>query len=287
MTGRPRRSALYIPGSNAKALAKAATLACDVVIVDLEDAVAPEAKAAARDAAAAAIAGGFGDREVVIRVNGLGTSWGEADLAAAAAMSVDAVLVPKVCSAADIAAYDRALGGTKPIWTMVETARAMFRLEEIASAPRVEGLVMGTNDLAKELRARPGVSRAGFVGFLSQTVAAARAFGITALDGVCNEFTDLDLFAAECSHGAALGFDGKTLIHPNQLEPCNRIFSPSDAEIEAAQLVVAAFRLPENEGKGAIKVGGQMVERLHLAQAEDLLAIARAIRDRTPALAGA
>jgi citrate lyase subunit beta/citryl-CoA lyase len=287
MTARPRRSALYIPGSNAKALVKAATLACDVVIIDLEDAVAPEAKASAREQAAAAIAGGFGDREVVLRVNGLATAWGEEDLAAAAAMAVDAVLVPKVCSAEDIAAYDRALGGATPLWTMVETARAMFRLEEIAGAPRVEALVMGTNDLAKELRARPGASRAGFVGFLSQTVAAARAFGITALDGVCNEFTDLDLFAAECAQGAALGFDGKTLIHPNQLEPCNRVFSPSDAEIEAAELVVAAFRLPENEGKGAIKVGGQMVERLHLAQSEDLLAVARAIRDRMPAMAEA
>lgn len=271
-----RRSALYIPASNPKAIAKAATLACDVVILDLEDAVAPEMKDVARAQAVAAAHAGFGAREIVIRVNDLSTPWGDDDLAAAATAPVDAILVPKVSGAADLARYREKACGVL-LWTMVETARAMLRLEEIASSPGLAALVMGTNDLAKELKARPGPRREEFLGFLSMTAAAGRAYGLSIFDGVCNEFTDIEAFTAECVQGAALGFDGKTLIHPNQISPCNAAFSPSSNEIEFARAIVAAFLLPENDGKGAIKVDGQMVERLHLKQAEDLLTLAQAV----------
>ncbi|TPG06365.1 HpcH/HpaI aldolase/citrate lyase family protein [Sphingomonas oligophenolica] len=279
---RPRRSALYMPATNAKAIAKARTLPCDVVILDLEDAVAPAAKHDARAAAVAAVGeGGFGRRELVIRVNALSTAvgvaaWGEEDCRALVAARPDAVLIPKVDDARAVAAY-RALLGDLPIWAMVETARAVLRLDDLAAAPGLAALVVGTNDLAKELRATPGRDRLPFHGFLAQTVAAARAHGLAAIDGVCNAIDDVDGFAAECDQGARFGFDGKTLIHPSQIAPCNGAFSPTAAAIAWARRVVAAFAAPAAADHGVIRVDGAMVERLHWEQAHQTLAIARAI----------
>lgn len=279
MTGlRSRRSALYMPASNAKAVAKARTLDCDVVILDLEDAVAPDMKDAARDAAtAAAREGGFGHRELIIRANALSTPWGEADLAALRDVPVDAVLLPKVDDAATIVACRAIIGDARPVWAMVETARSLFRIEEIAGAEGLAGLVMGTNDIAKELGMKPGADRLPFVGFLANAVAAARAHHRVVLDGVYNAIDDLAGFAAECTQGVAFGFDGKTLIHPAQIEPCNEAFSPDAEEIAWANKVVTAFEAPEAHDQGAIRIEGKMVERLHLEQARRALAIANAV----------
>lgn len=282
MNIRPRRSALYIPATNAKAIAKARTLPCDVVIFDLEDAVAPAAKRNARAAAVAAVGEGrFGGREVVVRVNALSApggvaAWGEEDCRALVVTRPDAVLIPKVDDARGVAAY-RALLGDLPIWAMVETARAVLRLDDLAAAPGLAALVMGTNDLAKELRATPGHDRLPFHGFLAHTVAAARAHGLAAIDGVCNAIDDADGFAAECEQGAAFGFDGKTLIHPSQVAPCNAAFSPTAAAIARARRVVAAFAESDAADQGVIRVDGAMVERLHWEQAQQTLAIARTI----------
>ncbi|MDQ2892282.1 MAG: CoA ester lyase [Pseudomonadota bacterium] len=274
---RPRRSALYMPATNAKAIAKARGLPCDVVILDLEDAVAPAAKVAARAAAIAAVRdGGFGRRELVIRVNALGTPWGEEDCRALVAARPDAVLIPKIDDARGVEAY-RALFGDLTIWAMVETARAVLRLDDLAAAPGLAALVMGTNDLAKELRANPGRDRLPFHGFLAQTVAAARAHGLAAIDGVCNAIDDAGGFAAECDQGARFGFDGKTLIHPSQVAPCNAAFSPTADAIARARRIVAAFAAPDAADQGVIRVDGAMVERLHLEQARQTLAIAAAI----------
>ncbi|WP_288414654.1 CoA ester lyase [uncultured Novosphingobium sp.] len=277
---RPRRSALYLPASNAKAIAKARTLACDVVVLDLEDAVAPDRKDEARDAAVAAVnEGGFGHREIAIRVNGLDTPWGAADLAAIAGSLADAVVVPKVNGPEDIVAYQDALGaapGALQLWAMIETCRSVGNLPQIAAmadTTRLSLWIMGTNDLAKEMRAQLTPCRTPFLPFLSMAVAAARAHGIAILDGVCNEFRDLDVFEAEARQGLMFGFDGKSLIHPAQIEPCNTAFSPSEAELARANAVIAAFALPENAGKGAIQVEGKMAELLHLEQAQRLLAI--------------
>lgn len=277
---RPRRSALYLPASNAKAIVKARTLACDVVILDLEDAVAPDRKDEAREAAVAAVnAGGFGHREVAIRVNGLDTPWGAADLAAIAGSLADAVVVPKVNGPEDIVAYQEALGAAPAalqLWAMIETCRSVGNLQQIAAmadTTRLSLWIMGTNDLAKEMRAQLTPCRTPFLPFLSMAVAAARAHGIAILDGVCNEFRDLDVFEAEARQGLMFGFDGKSLIHPAQIEPCNTAFSPSEAELARANAVIAAFALPENAGKGAIQVEGKMAELLHLEQAQRLLAI--------------
>ncbi len=277
---RPRRSALYVPASNARAIDKARQLPCDTVILDLEDAVAPEAKPAARDAAVAAIrAGGFGPREVVLRVNAIDTEWGVADLVAAQGSGAGAVLVPKIRSATDVLNYDAALGDAPPtlrLWAMIETAISVFRLEEIAAAAaqtRLDCLVLGTNDLAKELRMSLDAQRAPLAAVLGLTVAAARAHELAVLDGVYNAFDDAEGFAAQCRQGADWGFDGKTLIHPRQVEPCNAAFSPSAAELARARRIVEAFAQPGNAGRGALNVDGTMVERLHLAQAERLLAI--------------
>ena len=283
---RPRRSALYLPASNPKALAKARTLPADVVILDLEDAVAPENKAEARAMAVTAVAeGGFGQRELVVRANGLDTEWGADDLAAAA--GPDAVLVPKVSSPAEVRAYDAALAAAPAhtrLWIMIETCACLpvlYDLAACASDTRLAGFVLGTNDLAKEMRARPGPARTPFLPILTMAVAAARAHGLVVLDGVCNEFRDLDRFAAEAAQGLEFGFDGKTLIHPDQIAPCNAVFSPDAAEIAWAEAVEAAFALPENAGKGAIKVDGKMVELLHLDQARRVLAVAAAISGGT------
>lgn len=270
---RPRRSALYMPASNARAVAKARTLDCDVVILDLEDAVAPEAKAAARDAAVAAMReGGFGRRELVVRVNALGGEWGAPDFAALAEVKPDAILVPKVDDAATAAACV-AKAENVPVWAMIETPGALLRLDAIAATPGLAALVMGTNDIAKDTRIRPGAERLPFLGFLAATVAAARAHGLIALDGVYNAIDDAAGFARECEQGVDFGFDGKTLIHPAQIEACNAAFSPHADEVAWAQEVVAAFAAPEAAGKGVIRVQGRMVEGLHLRQAERLLAL--------------
>ena len=262
------RSALYMPASNARAIDKARGLECDAVIFDLEDAVAPQAKADARkQAVAAAQAGGFGQRMLVLRVNALDTEWGVADCTAAAGAGFDAVLLPKV-SHPDHLAAARVLLGDMPLWAMIETCAAMLALPAIAAAPGLACLVAGTNDLAKEMRCTPGSDRLPLLPHLTAIVTAARACGLIALDGVSNVLADTPELAAECAQGAAFGFDGKTLIHPAQIAAANRAFAPSAERVAWAQAVIAAFALPENAGKGAIRVDGEMVERLHLAQAE-------------------
>jgi citrate lyase subunit beta/citryl-CoA lyase len=276
-----RRSALYLPASNARAIEKARSLPADVVILDLEDAVAPDAKQAAREAALGAVAeGGFAAREVAVRANGLDTPWGADDLAAVAASQADAVLVPKVGTADDIARYDAALAGAPArmrLWAMIETCRAVPNLDAIAAmaaSTRLSLWVMGINDLAKDMRAQITPDRAVFQPILSLAVCAARAHGLAIIDGVCNEFRDLDLFRAEALQGARFGFDGKSLIHPAQIEPCNAVFSPSADEVAWARAVIAAFDLPENRGKGAISVEGRMAELLHLEEARRTVAMA-------------
>lgn len=276
---RPRRSALYVPASNSRALEKARSLASDVIVIDLEDSVAPEAKDLARAQAIKTIqAGGFGGRELVVRANGLDTPWGAADLEAIAAAGPDAVLVPKVNDADDIARYDdflKAAAAPVRLWAMIETARCLFRLDEIAAASgrsRLSLFVMGTNDLAKEMGAVLTTDRVPFATALSLSVAAARAYGLGILDGVFNNLEDGAGFAEQCRQGAAFGFDGKTLIHPSQIATCNEAFTPSDDALKWAHAVIYAFNLPENRDKGALKVDGKMVERLHLDQARRALA---------------
>ncbi|MBB4153267.1 citrate lyase subunit beta/citryl-CoA lyase [Sphingomonas jinjuensis] len=267
-----------MPASNPRAVAKARDLACDVVILDLEDAVAPEAKPDARAAAVAAMASGFGDRERVIRINALATEWGAADLDAMRGAAVDAVLLPKVDGPDDLVAARERLGPEGPaLWAMVETCAGLVALPAIAVAMRATRttlLVAGTNDLALDLRARPGADRWPLVPALSQIVAAARAGGGEALDGVLNAIDDPDRLAAECAQGRALGFDGKTLIHPAQIAAANTAFSLQADEIAEAHAIVAAFADPAAANHGAIKVAGRMVERLHLAAAERVLALA-------------
>lgn len=278
---RPLRSALFLPASNLRAIEKARGLAADAVILDLEDAVAPEAKEAARAAAVEAVnGGGFCAPIVVVRTNGLDTEWGADDLAALAGSRADAVLVPKIATASDVELYHAELAAARPdmrLWVMIETCRAVSELQPIAdmaARTRLAAMVVGTNDLAIELRARPGADRAGLIPYLALAVAAARASGIAVLDGVCNDFTDLDRFAAECAQGRALGFDGKSLIHPEQVAPCNAAFAPDADETARAEAIVAAFADPANAGKGAIRVDGRMAERLHLREAERVLAAA-------------
>jgi citrate lyase subunit beta/citryl-CoA lyase len=281
---RPRRSVLYMPGSNARALEKAKSLAADALILDLEDAVAPDAKAAARVQVCATVkAGGYGHRELIIRINALDTPWGAADLAAAASAAPDAVLVPKPGTGADIERAAEALSRAGApdrtrLWAMVETPLAILNLKEIASAsPRLACLVMGTNDLVKETRADLSANRRPALYWLSATVTAARAFGLDALDGVYNNFKDAAGFRAECAHGRRLGFDGKTLIHPDQVATANEVFAPPEAEVAWARKVIAAFEAPENAGKGVITVEGRMVELLHAEMARRTVAIAQAI----------
>jgi citrate lyase subunit beta/citryl-CoA lyase len=288
---RPRRSALYMPGSNARAVEKARTLPADVVIFDLEDAVAPDVKEQAREQVRAAVsAGGFGRRELVIRINALETSWGKADLAAAAAAAPDAILVPKVSSAETLAAVGlrlRELGAAERtrVWAMIETPLAILHAEAIASAARAVDtrlacLVMGTNDLAKDTRTRLLPGRAAMLPWMMTALAAARAHGIDILDGVYNNLSDAEGFRAECEQGRDCGFDGKTLIHPDQIAAANEIFAPSVEEVDNARAIVAAFEQPENAGKGAISLNGRMVERLHAEMARRTLALAEAISAR-------
>ena len=281
VTARPRRSALYLPASNAKAVDKARTLAADVVILDLEDSVAPNAKDAARDGALAALAaGGFGGREVVLRANGLDTPWGAADFAAAAEARPDAVLIPKISAVEDLASARAAVGDDIPIWAMIETCQSIFRLDALGAASRTTGVsvwVIGSNDLAKELRCPLTPERPGLMTALSLSVMAARAHGLSILDGVFNDIADADGLARQCAQGVGLGFDGKTLIHPSQLDAANRAFGPEPAAVAWALTVVAAFEAPENAGRGVLKVEGRMVERLHYTDAKRLLAVAEAI----------
>lgn len=288
MTVRPRRSVLYMPGSNARALEKAKTLAADGVILDLEDSVAPDAKEAARGQVTAAVkAGGFGNREVFVRVNGLDTPWHADDLAAAAQAGPDAIVIPKVSTPDTLEMIGRRLldmGTARKtrVWAMIETPLALFNILAIAaqardSESRLGGFIMGTNDLAKDTRARLVPGRAPMLAWLSMCVAAARIHGIDILDGVHNDIADSDGFERECAQGVELGFDGKTLIHPSQIAPCNTAFSPSEDEVAQARKMIAAFDLPENKGKGVVTIDGRMVERLHAEMARRTVAIAEAI----------
>ncbi len=286
MTARPRRSCLYMPGANAKALEKAKTLAADVLLLDLEDSVAPEAKAEARAQVAAAVkAGGYGKREVIVRCNALATPWGRDDIAAAGPAGPDGLLAPKVESGAEVRALDAAMTAAgfpahATLWVMIETPRAILNLADIAAAAkdtRLAVFVLGLNDLAKETRARAGANRAAFFAPLSLAVTAARAEGLTAIDGVYNDIADSAGFEAECRQGLEFGFDGKTLIHPSQIETCNAVFAPTADEVGRARAVIEAFALPENAGKGVIKVDGKMTELLHLEEARRVVAVAEAI----------
>ena len=283
----PRRSCVYVPGANARALQKAKSLPADAFILDLEDAVAPDAKAGARDAIRKAARNrAYGAREVVIRVNGLETEWGQDDLEMAASAGVDGVLVPKVTSGDDVRFVDRLLddAGASPnldLWVMIEMPLAILNINEIVAAStdtRLTGLVMGTNDLAKEYNAVATPDRRAFMYSLSAALMAARAYRLAAIDGVFNDTSNDAGLSAECEQGRVLGFDGKTLIHPSQIETANRVFSPSEDELAHAREVIAAFALPGNRDKGVISLNGQMVELLHLEQAERLVAIDHAIK---------
>ena len=285
-TVRPRRSVLYMPGANTRALEKARTLPADALIFDLEDAVAPEAKEAARtNVVLAAESKAYGKREIAIRCNGLGTPWGEADIEAIAKSGADAILVPKVESATQVthvvSLLDTAGAPTDmAVWAMMETPKGILRAEEIAGAhPRLGLFVMGTNDLVKDMRARHTPMRLPMITALGIGMLAARAHGLAILDGVYNDIQDAAGFRAVCQQGLEMGFDGKTLIHPSQVEPCNEIFAPSAAELEMAGKIVAAFKAAQAEGKGVVTVDGRMIENLHVEQAERALALASAIKE--------
>ncbi len=280
---RPRRSVLYMPAANARALEKAKTIAADAVIFDLEDAVAPDAKEAARDqAVAAASSGDYGHREITIRCNGLDTEWGTADLQAIAGSGAAAVVVPKVSSVDDVDAVSAQLDGagapaTMRIWPMIETPRAIFDVRDIAAHSRVDVLVMGTNDLARELRAGLVRGRHPLLPHLATALLAAREAGVAILDGVYNDVRDPDGFRIECVQGVEMGFDGKTLVHPDQVAIANDVWAPSDDEIEHARKVIAAFEEAEAGGQGVITVDGTMIENLHVENARRVLATADAI----------
>jgi citrate lyase subunit beta/citryl-CoA lyase len=275
---RPRRSVLYMPGSNARAMEKAQSLPADAVILDLEDAVAPDAKTMARTQVCEVVAAKrFGKREVVIRVNGLTSQWGEADIVAAAEAGPDAILLPKVSSPDDLARAQRFTHDI-PLWAMMETPLGILNAGAIAGFDgNLECLVMGTNDLIKEFHGRHTQDRQNLATALSLSVAAARAYGLSIIDGVYNDIANEDGFRAACEQGRAFGFDGKTLIHPSQLAPCNDVFAPSATEVDAARKIIAAFEFPENRGKGAIALDGKMVERLHTEIAQQTVDLADAI----------
>jgi citrate lyase subunit beta/citryl-CoA lyase len=281
----PRRSVLYMPAANERALEKAKTIPADAIIFDLEDAVAPDAKPEARFRAAEAVgSGAYGERELTIRCNGLGTQWGADDLAAAATVRPSAVVIPKVDSVAEVdeveADLDAAGADEVMIWPMIETPKAIFHVREIAAHPRVSVLVMGTNDLAKELRSPIVPGRHPLVPHLATALLAAREAGKVILDGVYNDVQDAAGFAAECRQGMEMGFDGKTLIHPSQVEPANEIWAPSAEEVEAAQRIIAAFEAAVADGRGVVTVDGRMIENLHVENARRVLAVAAAIAAR-------
>lgn len=279
---RPYRSVLYIPGSKERALDKARGLAADAIIFDLEDAVAPDEKAAARAVLATALAaGGYGSRARIVRVNGLDTAWGAADIAAFSAMSeVDALLIPKVNSAADLDAV-AAISSAKPLWAMMETAQGMLNVPEIAAHPALQGMVMGTNDLAKELGARFRADRLPLQAGLGLCLLAARACGRVIVDGVYNAFKDDEGLRFECDQGRDMGFDGKTLIHPAQLDIANAAFAPSQAELDLAHRQIEAFNAALAAGQAVAVVDGKIVENLHIVSAEAMLRKARAIAELT------
>jgi citrate lyase subunit beta/citryl-CoA lyase len=285
---RPRRSLLFMPGSNARALEKARILPADGIILDLEDSVAPVAKAVARDQIAQAIAaGGFGKREIMIRTNSLDTPWWIDDIAMAGKARPDGILVPKISTIEDIEAVARSLSivGADPsirVWTMIETARAVLHAEELAATSRtaearLAGFVFGPNDISRETRIRMLPGRAAMLPMITHCILAAHAYGLEILDGPYSDFSNVDGFAQECAQARDLGFDGKTLIHPGQIQACNAIFTPPAEEVAYARKVIAAFEQPENASRGAIRLEGQMVERLHAEIAQRTIAIADAI----------
>ena len=277
MTLRPHRSVLYVPADKPRAMEKAAGLDADAVIFDLEDAVAPEAKDDARDHLADALGRDWGRKLRLVRVNGAGTPWHGADLALAERTRPDAVLLPKVGGAEAVALAAGALPGQVAVWAMIETPAGVLAAPAIAAAPRMGGLVMGTNDLAKELRSH---GRSALAYALQRTVLAARAAGIVAIDGVCNAFRDEDALRAECAEGRAFGFDGKSLIHPLQIAVANAAFGPSEEEIDLARRQIAAFEAAEAEGKGVAVLDGRIVESLHVAEARRVMAMADAVAAR-------
>jgi citrate lyase subunit beta/citryl-CoA lyase len=281
---RPRRSVLYMPAANERALEKAKSLPADAIIFDLEDAVAPDAKPAARpNAVAAASSGDYGSRELTIRCNGLDTPWGADDVTAAAASSASAVVIPKVGSVAYLdqvsALLDRGgAGADMTIWAMIETPTAIFDVRAIAAHPRVSALVMGTNDLARELRSSlQAPRRHPLLPHLATALAAAREAGIAILDGVYNDVKDLDGFRHECIQGFEMGFDGKTLIHPGQVDIANQVWAPTDDEVAQARKVIEAFQAGLADGRGVVTVDGKMIENLHVSNAQRVLATAEAI----------
>jgi len=285
---RPRRSVLYMPGSNARALEKAKTIAADAVIFDLEDAVAPDAKSVARSQVCdAARSGEYGYREIAIRINGLDTPWGHDDLREAAAAGPDAILVPKIDGPSMIRQIESSMAqlgapDSTRLWAMLETPRGLLHAEEIAGASkRLEVLVMGTNDIAKELKAAHRSGRGPLLTSLGLCLLAARAHNLIIVDGVYNDIKNIEGFEAETRQGAQMGFDGKTLIHPSQVEPCNRIFSPSDEEVDNARKIIAAFKQAEAEGKYVATVDGRMIENLHVENARRVVAMAEAIATRS------
>jgi citrate lyase subunit beta/citryl-CoA lyase len=280
-----------MPGSNARALEKARTLPADALILDLEDAVAPDAKAVARTQIVQAVrAGGFGHREVLIRTNAIDTPWFADDLDAAIAARPEGVVVPKVSTPDQIELIGQRLLDTHAdhhirLWAMIETPAAIFNIRELAaeahdSESRLAGFILGTNDLAKETRARIVPGRAPMLSWLASCVLAAHAYGIDVLDSVYNDIADTAGFAAECAQARDMGFDGKTLIHPSQIEPCNATFSPAPEEVDQARKMIAAFDRPENASKGVVQIDGRMVERMHAEMARRTVAIAEAIAQR-------
>lgn len=278
---RPRRSMLYMPGSNARAIEKGRSLAADAIIFDIEDAVAVEAKALARNQITAAIAaGGYGDKELIVRINGLGSEWFDADISSIAKSGADGVLLPKVESAAAVRDTEKRLAGAgapagMAIWCMMETPLGILRSADIAAAsPRIAGMIMGTNDLALELRCRPTPDGAAFLTSFGLCILAARAHGLAVIDAVYNDLTDDEGFAESCRRGRTLGFDGKSLIHPKTIEAANRLYGPSAEEIAWARKIADAFEQARAEGLGVIKVDGKMVEELHVREAQRLLAMA-------------
>jgi citrate lyase subunit beta/citryl-CoA lyase len=289
---RPRRSLLFMPGSNARALEKARNLAADCLILDLEDSVAPDAKTKARDQIAAAVAAkGFGRREIWVRTNSLDSPWWKDDVAMAAKAKPDGILVPKISTADDLAAIGALLAelGADPsikVWAMIETARAVLDADKLAACARdpktlietrLAGFVFGPNDIARETRIRMLPGRAAMIPMITHCILAAHAHGLEMLDGPYSDFSNQEGFAEECAQGRDLGFDGKTLIHPSQIEACNAVFTPPAQEVAEARRIVEAFALPENAARGAIQLDGRMVERLHADMAKRTIAIADAI----------
>ncbi|OUS38255.1 CoA ester lyase [Rhodobacterales bacterium 56_14_T64] len=277
MRSRPFRSVLYIPGSKSRALDKARTLPVDAVIFDLEDAVSISEKVSARDTLAQELRqGGYGDRMRIVRINGLDTDWGRADAQAVAQMQCDAVLLPKVSSPADLDTLAE-ITGDLPIWAMMETPRGMLNAAAIAAHPKLQGMVMGTNDLAKELQTRFRADRLPMMAGLGLCLLAAKAEGLVIVDGVYNAFKDAEGLAVECAQGRDMGFDGKTLIHPAQVDVANTAFAPSEGEVDLARRQITAFEEAEAVGQGVAVVDGKIVENLHVVTAREIIAKADAI----------